>query len=516
MDQTPNLALPYIMAAQAQKHITHNEAIRALDAIVQLMVLDRDLTAPPGTPADGDRYIVAPSATGEWAGHDLEIAAYQDGAWAYYVPGEGWLVWIADEDIAVAWDGAAWSALSSGGGGTSDHGALTGLGDDDHPQYHNDARGDARYTAINPTTLGVNATADATNKFAVASDATLFNNNGAGHQQKINKSAAGDTASQLYQTGFSGRAEIGLTGDDDFHFKVSPDGSSWVEAMKIDKTTGAVTHLAGARHTFGHDATNAGLNMVPVAGDPSSLSDGDIWYNSTTGKFRKREGGATSDLGAGNPAPTRQIFIASGTWNKPAGCTRVRVRVVGGGGVGGGAVATGAGQCSAGAGGGGGGLADEEIDVTGTSSETVTVGAGGAGAAGAVGGNGGTSSFGAFCSATGGTGGSISTAGASDSGTAGRNGGSGSGGDFNLYGQGSEAGWRLGGTFAAGGMGGTSGGGFGGGARGGMAGSGSSVAGLSGGNYGGGGSGGANGNSQAAVAGGNGADGIVIVDEFYD
>ena len=298
MEQTPNLALPYIMAAQAQKHITHNEAIRALDALVQLMVLDRNLTAAPGTPADGDRYIVGSSATGEWAGHDLEIAAYQDGAWAYYVPGEGWIVWIADEDLAVAWDGAAWSALSSGGGGggTSDHGALTGLGDDDHPQYHTDARGDARYTPINPTTLGVNATADATNKFAVASAATLFNNAGAGHQQKINKNAVGDTASQMYQTGFSGRAELGLTGDDDFHFKVSPDGSSWVDAMKVDKTTGAVTHLAGARHTFGHDATNAGLNLVPAAGDPSAPSNGDLWYNSTTGKFRKREGGATSDV----------------------------------------------------------------------------------------------------------------------------------------------------------------------------------------------------------------------------
>ena len=53
MDNTPNLGLPYIMAAQAQKHVTHNEAIRSLDAIVQLTVLDRDLSAPPGVPVDG-------------------------------------------------------------------------------------------------------------------------------------------------------------------------------------------------------------------------------------------------------------------------------------------------------------------------------------------------------------------------------------------------------------------------------------------------------------------------------
>ena len=64
MDDTPNLSLPYIMAAQSQKHVTHNEAIRALDAIVQLAVLDRDLTAPPGSPADGARYIVGAKSVG--------------------------------------------------------------------------------------------------------------------------------------------------------------------------------------------------------------------------------------------------------------------------------------------------------------------------------------------------------------------------------------------------------------------------------------------------------------------
>ena len=50
MDATSNLSLPFIMAAQAQKHVTHNEALRALDAVVQLMVLDKDLDSPPGSP----------------------------------------------------------------------------------------------------------------------------------------------------------------------------------------------------------------------------------------------------------------------------------------------------------------------------------------------------------------------------------------------------------------------------------------------------------------------------------
>lgn len=43
----------------------------------------------------------------------------------------------------------AWNSLAYfDGGGVTDHGALTGLGDDDHTQYHNDARGDARYAPI--------------------------------------------------------------------------------------------------------------------------------------------------------------------------------------------------------------------------------------------------------------------------------------------------------------------------------------------------------------------------------
>ena len=67
-DATTNLLVPWILAAQAQKHVTHNEALRLLDGLVQLSVLDRDLTTPPGSPADGDRYIVASGGTGSWAG----------------------------------------------------------------------------------------------------------------------------------------------------------------------------------------------------------------------------------------------------------------------------------------------------------------------------------------------------------------------------------------------------------------------------------------------------------------
>jgi hypothetical protein len=89
--------------------------------------------------------------------------------------------------------------------------------------------------------LGINATADTTNRLAVSAAATLLNHAGAGHQLKINKAAAAQTASLLFQDGFSGRAEMGLAGTDDFSIKVSANGAAWNNALSINRTTGAVT-----------------------------------------------------------------------------------------------------------------------------------------------------------------------------------------------------------------------------------------------------------------------------------
>ena len=146
MDETPNMKLPYIMAAQAQKHVTHNEAIRVLDAIVQLSVLDRDLTSPPVSPSDGDRYIVANSAINEWTGKDGQIAAWQDNVWMFHVPLEGWLAWVADEDKLFGWDGTVWGAAA---------GDISEIQNANH--------------------VGVNTTADDTNRLSVNSPAPLFN-----------------------------------------------------------------------------------------------------------------------------------------------------------------------------------------------------------------------------------------------------------------------------------------------------------------------------------------------------
>ena len=74
-----------------------------------LAVKDRDLTAPPASPANGDSYIVGPAATGAWAGKDGQVAVWDGAAWVFGVPREGWLATIDDEDVLVRYLGTAWS-----------------------------------------------------------------------------------------------------------------------------------------------------------------------------------------------------------------------------------------------------------------------------------------------------------------------------------------------------------------------------------------------------------------------
>jgi hypothetical protein len=119
MTSTPRLALPVIEAAQAQKHVTHNEALVLLDALVQLTVESRALTAPPGSPAEGACYIPAAGASGAWSGLDGQIALYSGGAWQAIVPVPGLKAWVRAERTTVTYEDGVWRdgvALTLSGG----------------------------------------------------------------------------------------------------------------------------------------------------------------------------------------------------------------------------------------------------------------------------------------------------------------------------------------------------------------------------------------------------------------
>ena len=401
-DITTHLLLPYILAAQAQKHVTHNEAVRLLDAMVQLSVMDRDLTAPPASPADGDRYIVASGATGLWAGWDLNVTTWVDGVWMRLVPRPGWLAWIADEATFFVWNGSAWQsvgvpqdvsdavfslvndvdptkrALFSLSGistattrtftlpntsselailagtqtfngnktfsgtltasgtvtmsgtaatiGTSTATATYGIGtgatttgitktvnlgtggasgSNTVVNIGSATAGAGGTTVVNtPTVTFANAvtqvgmpqanltaqllglggaTADATNRLSANTPNVLLNNAGASIDVTVNKNAAANDASFSFKSGFSVRALFGTLGSDDFTLKVSPNGSSFFDALVADRNTGRVKFPVG-------------IALTGLAADPGSPSDGWLWHNSTTGQLRARLGGVTRIL----------------------------------------------------------------------------------------------------------------------------------------------------------------------------------------------------------------------------
>jgi hypothetical protein len=113
MANSTHLALPYLEGAQAQKHVTVNESLRRLDALVLLAVEDKDLTAPPASPSDGARYIPNATATGAWSGKEGHIAHYVDGTWEFYAPREGFIAYLRDEDLLYVHNGSAWTTFEN-------------------------------------------------------------------------------------------------------------------------------------------------------------------------------------------------------------------------------------------------------------------------------------------------------------------------------------------------------------------------------------------------------------------
>lgn len=210
------LTLPYLQSAQAQKHVTHNEALRLLDALVQTTVQGVNVQDPPATMTSGDIYAVGATPLGDWSGNPFTLAVRQQSGWDHIEARIGWRIWDLETDAAYVFDGSAWRV-----------------------------EGAALDQLDNLTGVGIGTSADATNKLAVASEATLLNHAGAGHQLKLNKASTPDTASLLFQTGFDGRAEMGLAGEDAFSLKVRAAAGPWREAIRIDPDAKRITFASG-------------------------------------------------------------------------------------------------------------------------------------------------------------------------------------------------------------------------------------------------------------------------------
>ena len=112
-EQSPNLSLPLIMPAQAQKHVTHNEAIELLDMIVQLTLESASGAATPSSPIEGQSWGVGAGATGAWSGQSGKIASWRGGGWLFITPNEGWMAWCKDTADLRVFSGGSWQELAT-------------------------------------------------------------------------------------------------------------------------------------------------------------------------------------------------------------------------------------------------------------------------------------------------------------------------------------------------------------------------------------------------------------------
>ena len=217
MVDTANLALPLLAAAQSQKHVTHNEALLRLDALIQIAVLAMSQNTPPATPNAGDRYVIGTAPSADFSGQAGRIASYDGSSWRFLTPKVGWIIFNGSDGLLYTFDGTNWRTLS-----------------------------DRIAQLQNLTGLGIGTSSDSYNTLSAKLNSALFaaraaSEGGSGDiRVTLNKQASSNTASQLYQTGWSGRAETGLSGDDNWHLKVSADGATWREALVANAATGAV------------------------------------------------------------------------------------------------------------------------------------------------------------------------------------------------------------------------------------------------------------------------------------
>lgn len=254
-DLSPILSLPLLQASQAQKHVTHNEALMRLDLLVQLTVADRTRTAPPPGPVEGQRHIIAAAPTGAWAGQAGRIALWLDGVWQFIAPLTGWRAFVSAETVEVTFNGTAWVAPGAA----------------------------AIPSVLSVNEIGISASSDATNRLALASPASLFNHAGAGHQMKLNKASTAQTAALMFQTNFSGRAELGTLGNDNFALKVSSNGSTYTTALEVAAATAGVQLFRP-------------VLLTGQATPPTSPANGLMWHDSTRGQLMARIDGQSRVL----------------------------------------------------------------------------------------------------------------------------------------------------------------------------------------------------------------------------
>ncbi|MDW3224740.1 MAG: DUF2793 domain-containing protein [Paracoccaceae bacterium] len=214
-DTSSSLSLPFIQPSQAQKHVTHNEALRILDVVTQLGVMADDQATPPAVPADGDRYIIADAPTGDWTGHEGDVALFENGGWQFFAPKAGWRAYVTGREALIVHDGADWIDLES-----------------------------AEIQDIEAFGLGM--TSLPATPFSAKLNAALWtglyqSDGGDGSMiSTLNKETTSNDTGFVFQQDFGTRGLFGLFGNDNLRLATSADGISFHDGIIVDAETGIV------------------------------------------------------------------------------------------------------------------------------------------------------------------------------------------------------------------------------------------------------------------------------------
>lgn len=102
------LGLPLLQVGQAQKEVSHNEALTLLDFAVQPVVEAVGLGAPPASPDLGACWVVGPAPTGAWTGSGNAIAGWTSAGWRFIAAREGMMAWSRADSAFGRFDGSHW------------------------------------------------------------------------------------------------------------------------------------------------------------------------------------------------------------------------------------------------------------------------------------------------------------------------------------------------------------------------------------------------------------------------
>lgn len=107
-DTTARLRLPMIRPGQAQKELSHNEALAIIDLLIDAQVAGFALNTPPASPGLGAAWVVGSAPSGAWAGQAGRLAGWTEGGWRFVMPVEGMAVWVSEAAVIARFSGGAW------------------------------------------------------------------------------------------------------------------------------------------------------------------------------------------------------------------------------------------------------------------------------------------------------------------------------------------------------------------------------------------------------------------------